>query len=228
MYKTVALKSLKEMAENKNQKKTKIMKKYIIFSLLFIQYVVGQELPKIAPPSPEAASVFKFSEIPVSFYTGLPNIDIPLFEIESGGVTIPISISYHARGIQVAEIASRVGLGWSLNCGGMIYKQVRGLKDEDYFPCEGLNLFSNLQAREFLNDPNMLPFCDLIPDQYSYKLNGMSGKFIHNTYDYNNWISQNYNNIKVLSNSRLTDGNGNDYILNKEVGLHYQLHLHVS
>lgn len=108
------------------------MRKYIVLLIGFVfnLYCYGQEMPKVIPPSPEAANAFKFTEIPVSLYTGLPNIDIPLFEIESGGVTVPISISYHARGIKVAEIASRVGLGWTLNAGGMISRQVRDLPDQ--------------------------------------------------------------------------------------------------
>jgi hypothetical protein len=55
------------------------MRKYIVVLVGLVFWIgsFGQEMPKIIPPSPEAASLFKFSEIPVSLYTGLPNIDIP-------------------------------------------------------------------------------------------------------------------------------------------------------
>lgn len=173
-------------------------------------------MPKIIPPSPEAANAFKFTEIPVSLYTGLPNIDIPLFEIESGGVTVPISISYHARGIQVAEIASRVGLGWTLNAGGMISKQVRDEDDDfGYYQClQGSynDLFISPTKRGNMGDyltPQMMNYCDLIPDQYSFSVNGMSGKMVHGR-DGDGWFTQHYSNLKV-SPSQIIDDKGNKY-----------------
>lgn len=171
----------------------------------------GQELPKIVPPSPEASALFKFSEIPVSLYTGLPNIDIPLFTIESGGVTVPISISYHARGIQVAEIASRVGTGWTLNCGGMISKQVRDKDDNFYNDCfDYSRFFTEADYRISVSASLILPIwetCDLMPDVYSFSVNGMSGKMLRNA---EGWFTQNYSNIKFSSN-QITDGSGNKY-----------------
>lgn len=79
------------------------MKKSLLFLglLLFAVKLTSQELPKIVPPSPEASSLAKFIEMPVSHYTGMPNINIPIFTIQESGVTLPISLSYHAKGIQV-------------------------------------------------------------------------------------------------------------------------------
>jgi len=106
--------------------------KIIITFLIGVLSIVGysQELPQVVPPSPEASALFKFNEIPVSLNNGLHNTTIPLLEIKSGGVNIPISLSYHSRGVQVSEIASRVGTGWTLSYGGMISRQIRGLPDD--------------------------------------------------------------------------------------------------
>lgn len=166
---------------------------HLFMWLLMPLFVFAQQLPNIIPPSPEAANAFKFSEIPVSLYTGLPNINIPLFEIESGGVKVPISISYHARGIQVAEVTSRVGAGWTLNCGGMISKQVRdtdnGLHSTpcvDYTPDEPgttpqtLDIYNSFSKRQSALSAfaDASRICDITPDQYSYTVNGLSGKFL--------------------------------------------------
>ena len=87
-------------------------------------------LTQIIPPSPEAASLGKFGEIPVNKFTGIPTIDIPVHTVSGRNIQVPISLSYHAGGIKVQEIASRVGLGWSLNAGGVITRTVHGLPDE--------------------------------------------------------------------------------------------------
>jgi hypothetical protein len=64
------------------------------------------------------------------------NISIPLYELNEGRISVPISLSYHAGGIRVAEEASWVGLGWSLNAGGVITRTVRDKDDFGFkFQC---------------------------------------------------------------------------------------------
>lgn len=84
----------------------------------------------VIPKSPEAASLSKYAEFPVSYFYGLPQIDLPLYELNIKDFSFPISLSYHGGGIKVDEVASRVGLGWTLNAGGVISRQVCGLPDE--------------------------------------------------------------------------------------------------
>ena len=81
----------------------KIKLKVLLFVFMSIS-LNAQELPKVVPPSPEASALFKFNEIPVSLNNGLHNTSIPLLEISAGGLNLPISLSYHSRGIQVNEI----------------------------------------------------------------------------------------------------------------------------
>src|ERR1700761_6632744 len=84
------------------------------------------------PASPDAAALGKFGSIPVGPYTGTANISIPLYTIKSGDLTLPVSLGYHSSGNKVEEMASSVGLGWSLNAGGVITRSIRGLADEEY------------------------------------------------------------------------------------------------
>lgn len=95
---------------------------------LCVQQAYSQE--KVVPSSPAVASLGKFGVVPVSPYTGIPNIDIPLYTVKSGSLELPISLSYHAGGVKVEEVASAVGLGWALNAGGVIGRSIRGLADE--------------------------------------------------------------------------------------------------
>jgi hypothetical protein len=73
------------------------------------------QLVKVTPPSPNAAAFQKYGEIPVSPYTGIPDISIPVYAVQFRDITIPITLSYHASGIKVNEESSQVGLGWTIN-----------------------------------------------------------------------------------------------------------------
>lgn len=93
---------------------------------------------QISLPSTEAQSLGKFSEIPVDLYTGRTNINIPLFTIKHNDVEVPISLSYHGGGIKVDDECGLVGLGWTLNAGGVVNRIVRGMPDDLYGPTNGL------------------------------------------------------------------------------------------
>ncbi|QTE21237.1 RHS repeat domain-containing protein [Polaribacter cellanae] len=162
------------------------MKKLLFFILLLSQTTLfSQDLPTIIPPSPEATSLAKFTEIPVSHYTGIPNINVPIYEINFDGLKIPISISYHARGVKVEEIASRVGIGWALNAGGAITRQIRDQNDFNgpYGYYNGNfyeNFATNPQVRSNVawTDTDANNRVDFVPDQFSFNFLGYSGKFI--------------------------------------------------
>ena len=74
--------------------------------------------------SPEAASFEKIGEIPVSLFTGVPQISIPLYEIDCGGYSFPITLDYQATAIKVNQEASWVGLNWLLNAGGAVTTRI--------------------------------------------------------------------------------------------------------
>ena len=84
-------------------------------------------------PSPEAHSLMQYSEVPVSLYTGVPSISIPIYTIEIGDYSLPITLQYHASGIKVTQEASRVGLGWSLHAGGAVGRIIQGRDDFDEY-----------------------------------------------------------------------------------------------
>lgn len=167
-------------------------------------------LKTIIPPSPNSSSLAKYAEWPINLYTGLPSIDIPIYELKENGISLPISLSYHAGGNKVGEVASWVGLGWSLNAGGVITRSIRGLPDEapevGSFAKE--SLYSNpdslcsvpnnaaegtihrVQSAKGLHDSEQ--------DSYSISALGKSFKFIiqHN----GAMVSTKYNKIKIESN----------------------------
>lgn len=60
----------------------------------------------IIPPSPTASALGKYADVPVSLSTGIPQISVPVYTIQSNGLQVPVSLSYHAGGIKVEDIAS--------------------------------------------------------------------------------------------------------------------------
>lgn len=82
--------------------------------------------------SPDVQAFHKYQILPEKLYTGKVDISIPLFIIQQGEINVPISLSYNTGGIKVSEVASNVGIGWSLNAGGSILKIVRDLSDDDF------------------------------------------------------------------------------------------------
>ncbi|MEO1519025.1 MAG: hypothetical protein AAFV95_28690, partial [Bacteroidota bacterium] len=100
------------------------MQKYIVLLLsLMLLSICGQSQPvnkligDVVMPAPNAASLGKYGDVPVSYYTGVPNIGVPIHTLQEGPLSLPISLNYHAGGVKVAEMASWVGLGWSLSAG---------------------------------------------------------------------------------------------------------------
>ena len=81
-------------------------------------------------PSPKTAALGKFEDIPVSYYTGVPNITVPIYHLTEGSLSLPISLAYHASGIKVGEPANEVGLNWALIGPGLISRTVMGLPDD--------------------------------------------------------------------------------------------------
>ena len=135
--------------------------------------------------NPNVASLGKYTDIPINLSTGVPSISVPIHTITEGNLSLPVSLNYHASGVKVNEVASWVGLGWSLSAGGSISRTILGLPDDDtgsrgFFYNSFRNransgLTSGLTSSELtsVNDNNL----DTEADLFSFNFNGNSGKF---------------------------------------------------
>ncbi len=148
--------------------------------IAFHVYSQQSDFMNFVPVSPNAASLGKFGNIPVGYYTGIPTIEVPLYTIEQRKLKIPIKISYHAGGIKVSEIASWVGLGWALNAGGSIVRNERGLQDDMLsvgYLTHGKTLSTGgLNIADYYNAGK--GWLDLESDEYMFNFPGGSGKFL--------------------------------------------------
>uniref|UniRef100_UPI0025CCD69A hypothetical protein n=1 Tax=uncultured Chryseobacterium sp. TaxID=259322 RepID=UPI0025CCD69A len=197
----------------------------------------SQKNTDILPPvSANAYQLSKVSDIPMDLYRGKANISLPIYTIGLSGVNIPISISYNTGGIKLNEQAGTVGLGWSLNVPGNIFKSVKGLED-DNFPVyfKNFNELQNISTLNISNNTGYTPEStlqnnDLIdgildgridskPDIYKYSLTDFSGSFIIK----NNIgipIPNDRNKIQKIdaSNFHITDDKGIQYYFKSFAG----------
>lgn len=107
-------------------------------------------LPNPSQQSPNAAAIQKYGDYNVNLYTGIPDISIPIFEIEAGGIKVPIVLTYHAGGIRYTDRASWAGLGWSVQAGGQVSRTIAGKPDESSF-LTGTNDY-NVDMFDFCNN----------------------------------------------------------------------------
>ncbi|RKN09890.1 hypothetical protein D7036_03715 [Aquimarina sp. BL5] len=148
------------------------------------------------PNSPEAAAFIKYGNVPLNQYTGTPNISIPICQISGKSISLPISMTYDASGIKVNQLATKVGLGWNLNYGGVVSRQVHGLPDQadgtyakitDPGTRAGLDAAYNnahmtafstveaMDAADALLTNYSMNNIDIQADTFSFSINGLSG-----------------------------------------------------
>ena len=82
------------------------------------------------PNSPEAFSMIQYSSPQANLYRGEISIEIPFYTYSDQDFEIPVSFSYRSGGYKPNVTYGVMGLGWSLNAGGCITREVRGIMDE--------------------------------------------------------------------------------------------------
>jgi YD repeat-containing protein len=161
------------------------------------------------PPSPNSAALGKFGEVPVDKSTGIPSISVPILDLNECGIDLNISLDYHAGGIRVQDEASWVGLGWSLNAGGVITRTMRGLPDDHHNGF--LETAEKVPWRSIIESELGMPvladrtyemvneiakgYLDYEPDIYYYSIGGLCGSFLFD--NHGNCICFPYTGIKV-------------------------------
>lgn len=78
-------------------------------------------------PSAESWKMTQYGSLKPSLYTGTMTYSLPLYTYKDEDFTIPISLEYSYGGYKPAVHSGLVALGWTLTCGGVITREVRGL-----------------------------------------------------------------------------------------------------
>jgi hypothetical protein len=148
--------------------------------------------PTVIPPSPNAASFSKYGDIPVNLSRGVANFQIPIYTLEEGTLSFPISLDYNYSGYRPNEESGWVGRGWAVPL-GVISRTVRGGRDEGQDGKEGYltvgpSVRTAVENREAGRpyDMNFMTqivdgFKDSEPDLFNFSVAGISGSFFFGT-----------------------------------------------
>lgn len=152
------------------------------------QQMIPQDIP-----TPTAASLARYGDIPVSYYTGQPIVSIPLHTLSVKGVEMPITLDYDPSGVQMNVLPSWTGHNWTLNAGGVITRKINFLPDEYIYPIEMQSSvypqknyfqaydwildYKDGQDDDALTDSLTYRIIDLEPDIFTFSFMGKTGKF---------------------------------------------------
>ena len=183
----------------------------VFFASIYMATISVSYGQAIRPPlnvsSPEVSSLGIYGQIPVSLYTGVPNVSVPIYEIKVGQMKIPISANYHISSVKPNIPEGCLGLGWSLQVGGYITRNVRGVYDEKcflngYSPgfyAHSSKLNKNINFTDFTAHMRNLigdEYYELTADEFSFSFNGYTGNFYYN--ENKGWTVVSEQPIKVL------------------------------
>jgi hypothetical protein len=194
---------------------------YLSFLLFVTQSICsyGQLVsPDIFLASPQSQSLTKAINFPINYSSGMPEINIPLYTIQSGQLSLPISIGYNSNGLKPnSDETGAVGLGWSLNAGGLISRTINKLPDEEHYSFQIANVnnivSTNNDYCEYLQEASKGVF-DAEIDIFSYSFPGHGGKFVFNRnenfVEFKKPIILPYEPIKIIPNDDFTSFNAID------------------
>ncbi len=141
-------------------------KALILFCLLFVKTAIifpqsyGNYVTQSLFGEYEKQKPFEFNSYTgssqVNMFRGTYNKSIPIFAIEAGEFSFPISIDYSSSGFRLIDKSSDIGLGWELNVPGVITRNVRGIPDDSdyggYLGNGGRDIFDLLLEGDALRD----------------------------------------------------------------------------
>jgi len=151
--------------------------------------------------APTTSSMASYIDTPASPATGIPNIAIPLYRLDTGNKNVPVNVtlSYHIYNAGAKIPVSEVGSGWSLFKAGIISK---GLGSENKNWSD-----SNLNAFVYYNIPGHSGKFSVYKDTYgNVAINNITGEklLIECTRDTSTTKF-------VISSFKITDNNGIQY-----------------
>ncbi len=174
------------------------MKSYKIIMLSLILVALQSVLFRIAygqganllnedgvPPPPAVASLGNYLNNDVTEFTGQPDISIPIYNIQTPNLNLPIRLIYSTDNLKIDNVAGPVGHGWMLDVGGMVSAQFYGPPDAYSFG--GTSATRVIPDWQSLDTTTSVPQWvekvvlgqkDVEPDIFFFSFPGGNGQFV--------------------------------------------------
>lgn len=96
------------------------------------EYAHGTPIPEgqFNPLVPDVYSMTRYKGGSADLYTGSASYSIDIYNYTDRYFNIPVKIAYCGNGYKPNQPSGVVGLGWNLNAGGIITREIRGIPDE--------------------------------------------------------------------------------------------------
>ena len=207
-------------------------------SLMLLQnafcQVPNRDLEVMDVSTPNQWSFYKYIEHPVNLFNGAQDVNIELYTLKDGPISIPLTLRYNTSGIKVKEEASWVGLGWNLNVGGYRTEVPVGGSDglDELYDKYKDSFYSDTYSQPLIYDKyeitpeeyNALSFKDSYriqlcgktsPDVFFYAYPGGNGKYVIDPQDGKVSLIRREEDVEIVG-SRITTPEGIRHEYDKE------------
>jgi YD repeat-containing protein len=176
--------------------------------LLFFGKAMAQEvgLPAVVKPSPQSMAFTRYGDYPMTGCNGLTDITIPVHTIAGRKLSLPITMSFHASGMMAGEVEGALGMRWTLNCGGLVTRTMKGTPDE-------WNYLNPLDINSFIEGNQEVTFDMLYSSCTDGKIHGL----ITNDISYSHYVEL-YDSEYDIFNYSLPNGKSGHFILKGAAG----------
>lgn len=89
-----------------------------------------QPIAPSVPTSPQAEAFKKYGDIQINYSTGIPDISVPLFEINHRGYKLPMTLKYNPQPLRPGYNYDVYGHGWGLSINSCISRTIEYIPDE--------------------------------------------------------------------------------------------------
>lgn len=73
----------------------RLLSVFVFLAIFSFNCIGQQQIPIKNVPSPEIAGLGEYGKVPVSLYTGVPDISVPIYELKAGNYSLSLAASYH-------------------------------------------------------------------------------------------------------------------------------------
>ena len=125
-------------------------------------------IPSI-PTTPQAEAFQRIGEFSVNNASGIPDIHLPLFEIDHYGYKIPLALRYIPTPLRPGYNYDVTGHGWALTLGSCISRTINSVPDENFnFYLSTNKLYDYYQGKQEVDD--LLNLYNFQYDRFQVKL----------------------------------------------------------